>query len=424
MCPENPVTPDNFCDTSVTTSEGFKKNEVFLKPCQPGVVTKKQNKKPTIKNKLICNKDKKKAFRISAKRIYLTYSQVNKEMQTADVLKELQSKKTFCFKHLISKEFHLDGGTHFHVVLEATTKFNIQQQDFLDITYQDKSYHGNYQAVKSLSNVVEYVCKAGDYITDFTNIQEGKLLSLKELLIQSATQIGVSQALIEHCKQLPNAALPNLSLTSVKAYFEALEKLKQSSEAANAETPFKLKDFNLDQNKELIQWLEHPDKTLVLTGRSGTGKTQFCKAFAQHKGLKTLIVSHLEGFKNLTHQHDCVIVDDANIKALDAIQLLALIDNKQNKTLRVLYNSINKKPGLIQMFTMNKPEFLKLQTLFKQERFARRIVFSELKSSIINLNVNIQINNVTNNYAQIKQRDEILISENIKRLEMAGRYQE
>jgi hypothetical protein len=345
-------------------------------------------------------------------------------MQNTDILQALQSKNLFCFTHLISKEYHLDGGTHFHVLLEANTKFNIQQQDFLDITYQDKSYHGNYQAVRSLSNVVEYICKAGDYITDFTNIQQGKLLSTKELLIQSAIKIGVSNALIEHCKQLPNKALPNLSLVSVKAYFQALEKLKQSSLAADASTPFKLKDFNLDTNQELQQWIQHPDKTLVLTGPSGTGKTQFCKAFAQDKGLQTLVVSHVEGFKNLTNEHDCVIVDDANMQSLEATQLLALIDNKQSKTLRVLYAAINKKPGLIQMFTMNKQEFLNIKHTLKQERFARRMLFSEIRNPIINLNVNIQINNVTNNYADIRHKEENLVDENIKRIDQAGRYPE
>jgi hypothetical protein len=362
---------------------------------------------------------KNNTFRIAAKRIYLTYSQVNKEMQSQDVLQALQSKKLFCFAYLISKEHHLDGGIHFHVLLEATRKFDIQQQDFLDITYQEKSYHGNYQAVKSLPKVVEYVCKAGDYITDFTNIQDGKLLSTKELLIQSATKMGVSNALLEHCKQLPNKALPNLSLVSLKSYFETLEKLKQISEADDASTPFKLKDFNLDGYKELQQWAESPDKTLVLTGDSGTGKTQFCKAFAQEKGLKTLVVNHIEGFKGLTNMHDCVIVDDANLQSLETTQLLALFDSNQNKTLRVLYNAVNKKPGLIQMFTMNKPEFLRILPFLKEERFARRILFSDLKSSIINLNVNIQINNVTNNYADIKQKEHILVQENLARMQQA-----
>ncbi len=360
---------------------------------------------------------KKNNFRISAKRVYLTYSQVNECMQNQDVLHDLRSKKTFCFKHVISKEYHQDGGTHFHVLLEATDKFNITEADFLDITYQGKSYHGNYQAVRSFRNVVEYICKAGDYVTDFTNIQQGKVLSTKELLIQSALELGVSNALIEHCKQLPNKALPNLSLTSAKAYFQALESLKAAQEASDIETPFKLKDFNLQDYPEIRHWMNDPIKTLVLIGASGVGKTQLAKAFAQHKGLKTLVVSHLEGFKDLESQHDCVIVDDANMKGLDPIQLLALIDSQQNKTLRVLYGTANKKKELIQMFTMNKQEFLHIKDSLLQERFARRMLFSEIKAPIINLNVNIQVNNVVNNnYAQVSLDERKLIEENQERM--------
>jgi nucleoside-triphosphatase THEP1 len=363
---------------------------------------------------------KGKAFRISAKRIYLTYSQVDGAMQSIDVLNALKGKTQFSFKHLISKEYHQDGGTHFHVLLEATRKFEIKKHDFLDITYQDKPFHGNYQAVKRVAHLVEYVCKAGDYITDFANIQKGKLLTAKEVLIQQVACLGVHNALLEHCEQAPNKALNSLSLTSAKAYFKALDELRQSTQADATHTPFALKDFDLGNNPELVRWKESPNKTLVLTGPSGSGKTQFCKAVAADKNLKALLVNHVEGFKHLNAMHDCIIIDDANMHELNETDFLSVIDSQQNKTLRVLYGTVNKKPGLIQMFTLNRPEFLKIQKLLKQERVARRVIFSELKGPIINLNVNIQINNVTNNYRELKLQEDLETQENIKRINLAA----
>jgi hypothetical protein len=362
---------------------------------------------------------KKTIFRINAKRIYLTYSQVNKEMQLQDVLQALKNKKLFVFKHLISKEHHQDGETHFHVMLEATNKFSLTRQDFLDITYQEKSYHGNYQPVKSAYNTVEYICKAGDYITDFTNIQHGKLMSTKQLLIQSALETGVNNALLQHCKHLPEKALNTLSLVGVKAFFQAHESLKQTKDASKLDSPFKLKDFNLKNNPEILRWIQHPEKTLVLTGPSGVGKTQFAKAFAQEKGFETLVVNHLEGFKDLTSRHDCIILDDANITGLDPTQLLALVDNQQHKTLRVLYGTVNKRKGLIQMFTMNKREFYYIKPFLKEKRFARRMVFSEVKQPIINLYVNIKVHNgdVNNNFSQVSSLEQKLVQENIQRIE-------
>lgn len=361
---------------------------------------------------------KKKNFRIAAKRIYLTYSQVNKDMENTDVLKILQSKNFFCFKYLISKEYHLDGGTHFHVLLEATNKFDIKDAAFLDIKYQENSYHGNYQPVRSFPNVVRYICKAGDYITDLTNIREGKVLTAKEILIERALEIGVSKALIEHCKQLPNKALPNLSLTSAKAFFKSLDDLKQQEEDDQIQTPFGLQDFDLKSNKELQDWILNPAKTLVLAGPSGVGKTQFCKAYAQSKALKALVINHTEDFKKLDDKHECVVIDDANLHQLDTTQLLAVIDNTVQKTLRVLYTTVNKKPGLTQMLTMNKPEYEKIKNLFKQKRFSRRLVFSEIKDCIINLNVNIQINNTTNhNYAAQKDLEQAHLDGNRQRMQ-------
>jgi DNA replication protein DnaC len=206
-------------------------------------------------------------------------------------------------------------------------------------------------------------------------------------------------------------------LTGAKAYFQAFESLKATQQASDIETPFKLKDFNLQDYPEIGEWIKHPVKTLVLMGASGVGKTQLAKAFAQDKGLKTLVVNHLEGFKDLESQHDCIIVDDANMRGLDATQLLAVVDSQQNKTLRVLYGTANKKKGLIQMFTMNKQEFLHIKHFLHEERFARRMLFSEIKAPIINMNVNIQVNNVVNhNYAQVSDSERKLIEGNRKRL--------
>jgi len=80
-----------------------------------------------------------------------------------------------------------------------------------------------------------------------------------------------------------------------------------------------------------------------VVGDSGLGKTQFCKAFVKEKGLKTLIVNHKEDFRRLNSTYDAIIIDDANIHEFEETQLLSLIDNETDKTLRVLYNSVVKK---------------------------------------------------------------------------------
>ena len=75
--------------------------------------------------------EKQKNFRISAKRIILTYSQAHSEMSTEDVLEQLKNKPSLGqFNYLIAREVDEDGGLHFHVVLINFTKFSIQHSAF------------------------------------------------------------------------------------------------------------------------------------------------------------------------------------------------------------------------------------------------------------------------------------------------------
>lgn len=103
--------------------------------------------------------------------------------------------------------------------------------------------------------------------------------------------------------------------------------------------------------------MKHPKKSLILVGDSGLGKTQFCKAFVNQNNLKTLIVNHKEDFKRLNSTYDAIIIDDANLHELEETQLLNVIDNQADRTIRVLYDAVIKKAGIIQLITMNQNEF-------------------------------------------------------------------
>lgn len=340
---------------------------------------------------------KKDTFRISAKKLYLTYSQVHQDLDSNTVLTALKKNHSLpFFDYIIAKEYHQDGGIHFHALLLFNKKVNITCPQTLDIQYQDHKYHGNYQAARSLERVVDYICKHGDYITSLPNIVDGQFVSMKEMLVRDVQQLGTLQALIKHAEGQTNKALANLSLLHTHSYFQKLEQLKASVQADTIETPFKLENFYLSQ--QLTHWINNPNKTLVLVGPSGVGKTAFCKAFIKDKNLKTLIVNHKEDFTRLNSEHDAVLMDDASFTDLKPTDLLALLDNKASKTLRVLYKTVFKKENLIQMLAMNQPEFEHLFKTLATDRFARRTHFEHLKEPFINnLTVNIQINNNNTN---------------------------
>lgn len=335
-----------------------------------------------------------KRFRISAKRLFLTYSQVNPEITAEYILEYFKNKTNYYdFDYVIGKEFHKNGGTHFHVVLIRNTKFEIKTVDALDIQYQEQNYHGNYTPVKHLREVVAYACKHNHYITNLSNLRDGKLLTAKEYIIQQVQEKGVEQALIDHYSNSSDKAIAGMSISALKKHFHDVAKLEENLRLNKIDTPFELQHFIVQD--ELKQWVENPNKTLILVGDSGLGKTQFCKAFVKEKRLKTLVVNHKEDFRRLNSTYDAIIIDDANIHEFEETQLLSLIDNETDKTLRVLYDSVVKKAGIIQMIAMNYREFVKIAYFLEQKRFARRLLLQNPQKPF-SVNVNLQINNNIN----------------------------
>lgn len=114
-------------------------------------------------------------FRISARKLFLTYSQVPEAMTHQDVLEGLKQVVDFGDyaigreKHAISQavdEAERQDQYHYHAVLIATSKFNIKAATLLDLRYKEVTLHGKYEAVKSFEKGVEYVCKDKNYQTN------------------------------------------------------------------------------------------------------------------------------------------------------------------------------------------------------------------------------------------------------------------
>jgi len=88
-------------------------------------------------------------FRLNAKKLYLTYSQIDSKITHTYILDFLKTK-LIIGEYLISLEHHEDGGLHAHVLLILTKRCNFVTSDCLDLSFQEKSYHGNYQTAKQV----------------------------------------------------------------------------------------------------------------------------------------------------------------------------------------------------------------------------------------------------------------------------------
>ena len=352
------------------------------------------------------------SFRISAKRILLSYSQVDTKFTLNHVLEQLQ-RKVGRFSYVISKEMHKDGGLHFHALLIDRRKFNIKSPHTLDLEIDGITVHGNYIPVKNLDSAVFYVCKDKQYITNLENLHEGELLTAKEFIYQQVQLKGVDQALLEYSQTHKEKALAGVSVSALKKHFSDIQKIELATKIEKIDTPFLLKHFNLGD--ELQEWVQKPDKTLIVVGRSGIGKTHFLKAFVTHKKLKTLLVKHKKDLRRLNDTYDAILIDDANIHEIEETQLLGLIDNQAYQTLRVLYDTVHKKQGVVQMIAMNKKEFRKIKNTLQQDRFSRRIlVVKPREPFMINVFVNvynnhnhIQNNHIHNNYMAYHKKSQM-----------------
>lgn len=367
-------------------------------------------------NRSTCNK-----FRISAKKLFLTYSQVDPEMTAEHVLQQLQNN-FYGFNYIISKESHGGGEAHFHVILTNKNKFNIQNADKLDVEFDGKVFHGNYQAVKILPKVVEYVCKGKDYITNLTNLQDGKLLDDKDFLLQRIQDIGYEKALAEYIRQYPKKALSGSSASVLMKNIRAAKQAMREAQDPVLETPFEMQHFNL--TGRLQRWAGNPKlykkKALILVGRSGIGKTEFAKVFCLQHKWKTLVVSHNEDFQKLDESYDAVIIDDSNFNDFSDSQKLAIINTTVDKTIRVLYKTVTRKMGTVTMILMNHKQYQEIHQIIQQEPFARRVVTVEPNEPfMINVNINIQnihngdVNHIQNiSFQDMLEEDKQLIEEN------------
>jgi hypothetical protein len=111
-------------------------------------------------SKKVHTKSKKHDFLLSAKNLYLTYSNCSLSLQkTVEQLKKKLSSY-IVQEWVVVQESHKSGEPHIHVYLKTLKKTNILSSKFLDL--QDdlgNNYHGNYVCAKRKNSVIEYILK-------------------------------------------------------------------------------------------------------------------------------------------------------------------------------------------------------------------------------------------------------------------------
>ncbi len=351
------------------------------------------------KNKLVITKKSLKAktknntksiipgeFRLSARSLCLTYSDVNvdlskyqeKELQEL-ILKQLQTKPLKIKDYVIGLEYHQNGVPHFHVVLTLSEKCDIQSPRTLDLEIEGKVFHGKYEATRTKKNALDYAVKGGNFLTNLTiETHEGKIVTPEEKAFYNCMTVGQRNALKAYVTKYPERAMKKLS--SLKATLKNLEWVLEPEEEF-IEPEFTLKTLrykNLGMKAKILFLAENKlfNRTPILYGPGNTGKSIVMRALMKALNGKKLLIRNKEQAANLREEHDVLGYDEFKLKDFDNEDFINLLDQDETSAIRVLFDIKKKKKGLAVILGTNKiKEILKkeehLEAIFRRAIFIK-----------------------------------------------------
>jgi len=98
------------------------------------------------------------AFRLSAKTLFLTYPQCSEDVSLEGLYDFILGKSDTICALRVGRERHADGGLHYHVYVQSSTKFNIRDPRWGDFMGQ----HPNMQSARDPKATWDYCGKDGD----------------------------------------------------------------------------------------------------------------------------------------------------------------------------------------------------------------------------------------------------------------------
>lgn len=269
-------------------------------------------------------------FRIQTKKLFATYSQCSLKKQ---VVLDWFMTNFEVDKYIVAHEKHKDGGDHLHVYMELFVKCDIKNPRRCDI----HGFHPKMESVRSPSKCQRYCKKENDYLSNMLFDVEARARDL--------AMVGkVEEALILIGNEAPK---------EIKFLDRWEKNLKRWARMFNSRAKPKHK-FSSDKFRapeELEAW-DSTRECLVLTGSTGTGKTQFAKSLFKNP----LIVRHIDKLKVFDPwRHDGIIFDDMSFAHWPRDSCISLCDVEEDSDINVKCGMITIPSGTPKVFTTNRP---------------------------------------------------------------------
>ncbi|AUM61624.1 Rep [uncultured virus] len=290
-----------------------------------------------INNQTKETQSKPKEFRLNSQQLFLTYSQcpINLEL----ILNHLKSLVEID-KYIVAQEKHQDGNLHIHCYLLLKSKLNLKNPRKFD--YQE--YHPKVEGCRSYKNVIKYVTKDGNYITNYERdilekiINDNKKASeiyveARKLAVEDKVEEGMK--ILEHAKTARDLCIHG---NTIRRNLESLVPKRRK-------IVFALSDFRID-----FEW--DRTKTLILWGPTNTGKSSLAKALLPD----SLFVSHIDRLRDYNSKsYTGIIFDDMSFKHIPRDGQLHLVDNYDDRDIHCRYAPAFIPAGTPKIITSNNP---------------------------------------------------------------------
>jgi hypothetical protein len=339
-------------------------------------------------------KQKLKKFRLSAKTLFLTYPRTNlKPIQAYQQLEQILINWGIA-EFLIVQEEHqintsINESTHLHAYIKLHKKANINSPEYLHLlNNRNEKIKGKYETVKKKESVIQYLLKD---VFDINN--EDFIIFSKHLTGRISNKFGyqtledsmiqlAERGFIDKAMDLLRRDKPSQFMKSHMAIEKSLRALFLKKKGFTPK--FNVNDFiiPIELNELLNEVILNKEQSLAIYGDSGSGKSQFIRAWAHDKGLTPLFVTHPNALKDFIEgQHNLIIMDDTmNLKMFTREALIHFISSQDASTHNVKHGSISI-PETTRILLFNKTPVETFGELVNDSAIRRRIVFFNLGST-------------------------------------------
>jgi len=273
-------------------------------------------------------------YRLNAQNLFLTYPQCPIPRQQA--LAQLQALHQLQWA-IVAQEHHQDGNLHLHVACRLSKKPNIKRPDHFDLMQDNVRYHGNYQAIRKLSAVLDYCRKSdqdplvhGELPTIKTrsgNLERTKSCDLVAGLINSGAGLD------EINREYPGFTMMNLSRIQLYQSWMTQRARSTPTKVCLSVVTTALANGPTRQiaswlNKNLCQPRRLRDPQLYISGPPLTHKTRLLEYLRDHFSVYT--VPRGEEYDNLwSDDHQLAVLDEFDSSYRQVSWLLSFLDGSE-----------------------------------------------------------------------------------------------